>query len=380
MKARRIALGVTLTALIGAAGAYGGLVWWPQHQAKAAETHADALFDYLRKVTTDLNTGDVQYSKGDVVYAPVTFTLPQSEPQPSVKAAIARLTVTPDGISTITQARFTITTPEGDLTVAAEDSTLTAFEVQDGIPLHLAGTISRPSLAGASVEKLKRHRAIIDLFLANAPAAVQAIPDQVLASVGNLTMSADLRYDPAREHLAYAGGYDLPGLVGIDVAFAAGAVTADAMKSINILRDPALKPLENPALAELSKGAAISHLAQQGELENITLSLTDKGLLNSAVQIYGGFTKLPEADARSKLVEMVNQYPVESLLKEPTPEALQVLADARAALTTLLRGEASRLVIEARPRDQARLDAMEQQLATLNDMAAALDIDVSARK
>jgi hypothetical protein len=379
MQARKIALGATVVALLGAGG-YGVAVWWPQHQAKAAETQANALFGYVRTVTGDLKTGTATYSKGTVTYAPVTFTLPQTEPHPPVNVTIPRLTVTPDGVATLTDASLAISTPDGNLTIGAANSTLSAFRVANGIPLHLAGQISNPTLAGDVVEKLKRQRALVDMLLANAPKAVQTIPDQVLNSLATLTLSADLRYDPEKQHLSYRGGYTLPGLLSLSVAFAADAITVDAMKSINILHDPALKPLENSALAELSKGAALSHIAQQGDLEQIHLNLTDQGLLRSVVQVYGSVAKLPEAEARDKIVAMVHDYPLESLIAAPTPQTLQVLDDARSALTTLIKGEATQLVIEARPRARTEAQSMQQKLATLNDMAAALDIDVSARK
>ena len=379
MQARKIALGATVVALLGAGG-YGVAVWWPQHQAKAAETQANALFGYVRTVTGDLKTGTATYSKGTVTYAPVTFTLPQTEPHSPVNVTIPRMTVTPDGVATLTDASLAISTPDGNLTVGAGNSTLSAFRVANGIPLHLAGQISNPTLAGDAVEKLKRQRALVDMLLANAPKAVQTIPDQVLSSLATLTLSADLRYDPEKQHLSYRGGYMLPGLLSLSVAFAADAITVDAMKSINILHDPALKPLENSALAELSKGAALSHIAQQGDLEQIHLNLTDQGLLRSVVQVYGSVAKLPEAEARDKIVAMVHDYPLESLIDAPTPQTLQVLDDARSALTTLIKGEATQLVIEARPRARTEAQSMQQKLATLNDMAAALDIDVSARK
>lgn len=380
MNTRKIAAGVAVLALVGA-GAYGGVVWWPAHQSRAAVAKANELFGYLNRVAVDVNVGVPQYQSGNAIYSPVTFTISQTAPQPPIKATIQRVTVTPEGAATLEQARFAVSTPDGDVTLGTDLGTIEAFEVQDGIPLHLKTQINKPSLAGPSIDKLKRQLGVVDLLLANAPASVQTIPAQILTSLGNLSVAFDLRYDPAKEYLAYTGSYNLPELLGLEIAFAANAVSLDAMKSANLLHDPALKAQENPALSDLSKGAVLSHLAEQGDLESVQLNLSDQGLLTRLVQIYGAITKLQDADARTKLVEIVNQYPVESLVEEvPTPETQQVLADARSAVVTVLKGEASRLVIEARPRDQAKLDELQLKLTTLNDVASALDIDVSARK
>jgi hypothetical protein len=368
--------------VLAGGGGYGALVWWPQQQAKTTEAQASVLFDTVRAAAPDLTTGAVSYDGGTVTYAPVSFSMQphNSTPGQPVTVTLDSLTVTPAGVATGQGTRLTVTGAEGQATLALGQMVIDAFQVKDGIPLHLKARIGQPSLEGPMVDKARRQLGVLDLLLANAPQEVQAIPDRILSSAGQLTAAADLRYAPDTQRLDYASAYELPGLLGLKMSFGATDVSVAAMQSANLLATPQFRSLENPALAELAPSAVIAQLAQQGTPETVDMSLRDQGVVAQLVQVYAAFTKLPEAEARARLVATMAQYPVERLLViSPTPEALGVVNDARSALLSVLKGEAQEIAVTARPRDREAFQTQKLQLANLNDLAVMLDIDFSAR-
>lgn len=347
-----------------------------------AKQIAKDFMEQLERVAKDgsVNFETVKNSSDEVIYKNIAMDVERKRSKKSggtepeiTNVMIEKARFSDDGTAEISNFLLGEKTEEGTpLAVGVEKASISNYKLKDGLLISIDQSFEGGIAGGERLNEIEDGLAKLKTNLKDQSQALQDLPDEVIASLEDVSGVVNYRYNPELQNLATGFSIDLPSMAALTFSMAVNEVSEENARQ---MQDSVLFGGSGKNLSENLKDYDFKGILQKARIE-----LRNDGLIDKIFSLAAGFQKPKNVEdiepikenLRKMSVALVERYKPKKRMSE---SALKTLNDLKANIVQLLNNEQDSITLSIAPKEggikqtvpQAAMNGFEQYTIKVSD-------------